>query len=649
MKPKEAEGKGKIARRDFLKAAPVAAGILVGAAKGAGFAPAALAAESGTAGMAGATGAPAMRGRVSSARRLAAPGAPRKIEAFDYQGVTLRPSRWLDQVNYARQYYLGISNDDILQGFRAEAGLPAPGKPLGGWCAKDSQTVFGQWLSGMARMYRATGDTELRDKANYLLAEWTKTIKPDGDCGMHHYSWDKTVCGLVDMNLYADNAQALPVLEKITDWASKNFEHTNMIVAPNDNKMYYGRPQEWYTLSENLFRAYQLTGDTKYRDFGNVWLYHEYWNKFADTAAPANVQGVHAYSHVNTLSSAAMTYAVTEDPKYLRISRNAYDFLQNTQCYATGGYGPNERFMAADGSLGKSLDTRSDTFETLCGSWAGFKFSRYLSEFTGEARYGDWIERLLYNGSGAALAIRGAGRNFYYSDYRAGGGMKVDRWDNFTCCSGTYVQDMADYHNLIYYKDASSLYVSLYVPSEVIWNGPRGEVRVTQDTGYPETETSTMRLSMPASAAFALKLRVPGWSEGMSVKINGTDAGVACKPGEWAAISRTWNSGDKVEVNIPLRPRMQAVDREHPKRVAIVRGPVVLAMDFDYHDPNFMLPDDDRDLDKWLVADSSPAVFSIHRPDGKPVRLKFRPFYAVEEDFPYLMYVDLGAWPYALW
>ena len=60
-----------------------------------------------------------------------------------------------------------------------------------------------------------------------------------------------------------------------------------------------------------------------------------------------------------------------------------------------------------DGSLGKALETRSDTFETLCGSWAGFKLARYLMLFTGEARYGDWIERLFYNGAGAALPRSG--------------------------------------------------------------------------------------------------------------------------------------------------------------------------------------------------------------------------------------------------
>jgi DUF1680 family protein len=264
-------------------------------------------------------------------------------------------------------------------------------------------------------------------------------------------------------------------------------------------------------------------------------------------------------------------------------------------------------------------------------------------EFTGEAHYGDWIERLFYNGSGAALPLRPGGRNFYYSDYRISGGLKVDYWENFTCCSGTYIQDMADYHNLIYYQDASSLYVNLYVPSEVAahWGS------VVQETGYPETETSTFTIG--GSGKFALKLRVPGWSKDMSVAVNGQPSGVACRPGEWVSLERTWHAGDRVEARIPLHLRYEAVDRWHPRRVAVVRGPVVLALDYNYHDPAFQLPKEESALPKWLVADDSPAVFRVNRPDGRLVRLKIRPFYQLAEEFPYLMYFDLDTQPYALW
>ena len=299
---------------------------------------------------------------------LAQPAAPRvaarglaKLETFDYAGVALRPSRWQRQFEAGRAFYATVPDQDILYGFRTTAGMRAPGKPLGGWCGKDSSTVFGQWLSGMARMARATGDRELREKAIGLCTEWAKTISLDGDARMRHYPYDKVVCGLVDLQQYADYPGAPLVLARITGYAMKHFERPQMPLAdPSHNQHYYGLPQEWYTLSENLYRAYLLTGDETYRRFGDEWRYEAYWRKFATSGDPVDAHGVHAYSHVNTFSSAAMAYEVTGDPVYLAVIRNAYDYLQRHQCYATGGFGPNERFMAPGGALGRALDTRSD-------------------------------------------------------------------------------------------------------------------------------------------------------------------------------------------------------------------------------------------------------------------------------------------------
>src|SRR6185312_4271568 len=209
-------------------------------------------------------------------------------------------SPWQQQVGHAREYYFGLTNDDILRGFRAAAGLPAPGTTLGGWCEKDSSPIFGQWLSGMARLSKATGDNALRDKASNLMTEWGKTIKPDGDCRMRHYAWEKISCGLIDMHLYGGNPAAIPMLAKITDFATKNFNHENRPASKDPHGSFSGNPSEWYTLAENSYRAYQATRDQRFKTFAEMWLYNSYWNKFANTAAPADAYGVHAYSHVNT-------------------------------------------------------------------------------------------------------------------------------------------------------------------------------------------------------------------------------------------------------------------------------------------------------------------------------------------------------------
>ncbi|HUJ31290.1 MAG TPA: beta-L-arabinofuranosidase domain-containing protein [Candidatus Acidoferrum sp.] len=572
-----------------------------------------------------------------------------KLRAFNYDGVRLAESRWSGQFQRGRDFYLNVSNDDILQGFRSEAGLPCPGSPLGGWCEKDSATVFGQWLSGMSRIYCATGDSQLRDKAVYLTSEFSKTVGPDGNCRMRHYPYEKLVCGLVDMQEYAEYPEAIDLLERCTDWASKTLDRTRAAANPHPWEMHSGKPLEWYTLSENLYRGYVLTGNPKFKEFGDVWLYHDFWNKFADTSSPANATGVHAYSHVNTFSSAAMAYAVTGDPIYLRIIKNAYDFMQDTQCYATGGYGPVERLMPP-GSLGKALEFQPNDFEAPCGSWAGFKLSRYLTQFTGEARYGDWAERLLYNGIGAALEINGRGTHFYYADYRVAGGVKIFTHNAYTCCSGTYIQDIATFHDLIYYKDDSGLYVSLYLPSSVTWDSKYGSVKVTQDTRYPEDETSMLTLEMAHPAQFPLSFRIPEWSRGVSLKVNGAASPVTCTPGTWAVINRTWTSGDRVEIRIPLPLRLQAVDEQHPRRVAFVRGPVVMVQDGGVHEPVFRLPDNDADTNKYIVRDEEgPAVFRYVPPDGKKVMAKFRPFYSVGPFYYYRMYFDLDALPVYLW
>jgi len=135
------------------------------------------------------------------------------------------------------------------------------------------------------------------------------------------------------------------------------------------------------------------------------------------------------------------------------------------------------------------------------------------------------------------------------------GGVKVYARDVYTCRSGTYCQTVSDFPNQIYYKDASSLYVNLYLPSEVTWSRADSETKIVQETRYPEAEASTFTVNTKEGCAFALKFRVPGWSRDMTLKVNGAAASVKCEPGTWAVIERNWNSGDTVEVTIPLALR----------------------------------------------------------------------------------------------
>ncbi|MGO8700032.1 MAG: beta-L-arabinofuranosidase domain-containing protein [Limisphaerales bacterium] len=569
------------------------------------------------------------------------------LETFDFSGVKLRDSRWQQQYARTRDFYFQIPNDDILHGFRQAAGLPAPRQPLGGWCGEDSYQVFGHWLMAMSRASRANNDTELREKASFLLTEWGKTLDRNPDARGHckfqqvlaadrgsHYFFDKMAGGLVDMHQYADHPEALPLLEKITDWAITLLRRDRLPGSGLPNEKADGFPLEWYTLGENLFRAFEVTRLAKYWDFADVWLYPDFWDRFILTSRPAGAFGQHAYSHCNTLSSAAMAYVVSGEPKYLQIIKNAYDFFQETQCYATGGYGPAERILPMDGALGESLRDRADTFECPCGTWAAFKLSKYLMQITGEARYGDWIEKLLYNGIGAALPMTGRGRTFYYANYLVGGATKTYFDAAFPCCSGTYFQDVTEYHNLIYFRDAASLCVNLFLPSEVTWKTNGAEVKLIQETNYPEEDTVRLKLELSRPAQFPLKFRVPGWSRGVYVKVNGTLQNTPTVAGTWAVLLRLWYSGDQVEIRIPLLFRRQPIDAQHPNRVALLRGPLVLVQDLAAN-ASQNIPNDE-DLGSWLAPSGRPGVFHAN----SPIAAEFTGYYLLGESQPYRMYFD---------
>lgn len=569
--------------------------------------------------------------------------SPVRLESFDYADVRLLPSRFLTHYQATREFYFALPEDDVLHGFRVEAGLPAPGKGLDGWCSKTSGVVFGQWLSGMARMAKATNDSGMRDKSARLMRAWGETFKARPSA-TGHYFFDKMVCGLLDIHLYTENPDALPLLKALTDVALKQLGRTRHLAAAEDPQASAGKCLEWYTLSENLYRAYLATGDSRYKDFGDVWRYDAYWSKFLDSAAPEPLRA-HAYSHVNSFSSAALTYHITQDPRYLRMTRNAYAFLRDSQMFAAGGYGPGERLVGYNGELGRALELHADTAEIGCGTWSGFKLSRYLINYTGEAQYGDWTERLLYNGIGAALPMADGGQTFYYADYRVGSGTKYYLWDHWPCCAGTHIQDVADYHNILYFRDHSGLYVNLFVPSEVTWQQRGQTIKVTQTTNYPESEEVRFSIKTEGPVAAALRFRVPDWASNGSVALNGAALRVDMRASTWATIERTWQDGDVVDLRLPMSLRAEPVDAQHPNRVAILYGPIVLVEDLRFNlglqmPAGHHTPDD---LKARLRAADHPLHFRVVDPPEQVIRSgPFFPYYAAKESMPYRMYHDFS-------
>jgi uncharacterized protein len=581
--------------------------------------------------------------------------APRRLRAFDYRGVRLLESPLQQQMRRTRDMYFNMPSDDMLKGYRRMANLPDPGNNMTGWSARSTSSTFGQWLSGYARLGCALDDRALQDKCIYLINEWEKTISPDGNPRIPKpYGWEKLSCALVDAAQYADFPHALEILDRITMWASRNFDRSRVPATREDRA---GRgpanTNEWYTLPENSFRAYEMTGNKAFLEFAKLWLYPVFWNKFLNTSVPEGVEWLHAYSHVNSFNSAAMAYSVLQDPQYLTVICNAYDWIRRTQTYASGGYGPGEWTVPANGSLGDALDVRIDHAEIPCGSWAAFKLSRYLMEFTGDARYGDWIETLLYNGIGAALPMEPDGSTYYYANYHTAMASKIFYWSQWPCCSGTYLQDVADYHNLIYYHSDDSLYVNLTVPSEVLWMVNSTRVTLTQRTSYPGNDAALLEIHADQPVAFTLKVRIPSWCTNPAVSTNGERGTFMGLTNQWMTIRRTWHD-DKVTVQFPMKPRAVPVDPQHPNRIAMMYGPLLMVQDARYTfpirgDANTIVPYLTKvsDLPELMLGsvrsfgyDPNAIRADINTANGEEVG-HFIPFYAVPQRNPYRAYIDI--------
>ena len=125
--------------------------------------------------------------------------------------------------------------------------------------------------------------------------------------------------------------------------------------------------------------------------------------------------------------------------------------------------------MPPDGSLGSSLELYAGHAEIPCGTWAGFKLSRYLIGFTGEARFGDWIETMVYNAIGAALPTEPDGRTYYYGDYRISERPEAALLARVAVLLGHVLATDGRLPQRDLLQGPGALYVNLFVPSEVTW------------------------------------------------------------------------------------------------------------------------------------------------------------------------------------
>ena len=592
-----------------------------------------------------------------------------KLKNFNYQNVELKDSHWKQQRSELIEMYLDLEDDDLLHYFRELAGIPDKSFGLTGWYGNNACT-FGQKLGALARLYLVTKDGRIKAKALRLADGWGECAKASQaviDVN-DTYVYDKLMGGFNDMYEYLGYEPARDYMRWITESGMRRFDRS---VSKDGLQIMAANMIEWYTLPEQLYRAYLLTGEEQYRTFAKEWDYPYFWDKLL--ARDFHIGPRHAYSHVNCLSSAAMAYQVTGEERYLEAIKIAYEEILAHYTFATGGYGPAEcLFPEEEGFLGDSLkagwdqdkrhmqyrdfgdeirhrDDKWGSCEVSCCAWAVFKICNYLLTITGDAKYGDWAEKMLYNGCGGQLPITPEGKVMYYADYFVNGGFKsvedgrmhdTGALFEWQCCTGTFPEDVAEYSNMLYYRDEKGLYVSQYLASQVEFTVGDRTCTLENTSFYPKEKTLRFVVSGAEATAFVLQFRVPSWATGKNtVTVNGVPVEAAANPNEWLSLECSWNDGDVIEISYEFVLRFESVDEYAPEVAALCYGPLVMVGDkMAIYEGDMGHPED------WLEPVQKDGYsFGFRTKPGhvKPyghVTREFVPYYEVPEMKWYYMY-----------
>ena len=555
----------------------------------------------------------------SAATTMPAP-APIAVMPFDLDQVRLLDGPFQCAQNLDKAYLLSLDADRLLHTFRLNVGLTSDAKPYGGWEMPDCELrghFVGHYLSACALMYRSTGDAEMKKRTDYIVAAMAKCQDADAKAGFHAgylsafpeslfdrvdaqqkvwapwYTMHKIMAGLLDVYDQTGNEQALTVLTQLADWVKFRVDR----LTPE--QMQGSLKNEQGGMTEVLANLAAVTHNPEYLRIAIAFNHRAVIDPLARGEDKLN--GLHANTQIPKIIGAAREYELTGNPDFHNIAEFFWTSVATQRSYAFGGHSDNEHFFPIT-DFEKHLSFA--TAET-CNTYNMLKLTRHLFEWNPSTKYMDFYERALYN---QILASQDdAGMMIYFLSTKPGHFKTYMTPENsFWCCSGTGVENHAKYGDTIYFHDDKTLYVNLYIPSELTWK-EKG-VRVRQDTNFPAEQRTTLTLHCEKPTTFGVKLRNSKWmTSHPEITVNGANTSVIDGDGAYMLLEREWKDGDVVTVTLPMGLHVEPLPNS-TKLYAIMDGPIVLAGDLGADGLETAYAKDQGDLRK--IADPPVPAFT---------------------------------------
>jgi len=514
-----------------------------------------------------------------------------------------------------------VDNSACLSNFRVGAGLEEGEHRGTNWSDGDCY----KWIETMAHVYATTKDEELDREMDHWIDLIAKTQAEDGyistqtQLNPEKERWgQRTYHELYNMGHLMTAAS---VHQAATGKAS--FVAVACRLADYLHDLFQPRPSELAHFGWNpsnimgLVDLYRATGEQRYLELAGIfvdmrgskpWQSNRWGRVWADDPHPGDqnqdrvplrkeAQAVgHAVTATYLWCGAADVVAETGEAELLEALDHIWHDVVETKMYITGAVGPyhhgvSPRHDMVHEAFGRVYELPNATaYNETCANIGNAMWNKRLLELTGEAKFADVMELVLYNSALSPMDVDGT--RFCYTNPLARSGWtpelsqdSVQRWSEFHCycCPPQVARTLAKTHEWAYSLLDDSVWVNLYGSSVLDTEIPGlGAIKLTQQTDYPWDGTITITVEAAPDAELALQLRIPGWADSATITINGEAAESAPAPGTYAALKRRWSAGDVVTLELPLRPRLMMahpeVEEAH-NQVAVMRGPIVYCLE----------------------------------------------------------------------
>lgn len=579
------------------------------------------------------------------------------------------------------QTLLKYDVDRLLAPYRKEAGLPEKAKSYPNWEGLDGH-VGGHYLSAMAINYAATGNVECKKRMEYMISElkvcqdanavkypewgfgyvggipnseglWPK-IKT-GEVGViwkywaPYYNIHKMFAGLRDAWLYTGNTDSEQIFLNYCDWAIA------ITSGLNDAQMEEMLGNEHGGMDEVLADAYQITGNEKYLTAAKRYSHKVFLEPLSQGID--NLDNKHANTQIPKFIGFERIAELDYDSKYDKAGSFFWETVITNRSLAFGGNSRREHFPAKESCI--DFINVNDGPES-CNSYNMLKLTEDLFRVHPSAKYADYYECTVLNHILSTQHPEHGGYVYFTParprHYRVYSAPNEAMW----CCVGTGMENHGKYNQFIYTHSNDSLYLNLFIASELNWK-EKG-VKIKQETGFPEEEQTKLTVT-EGTANFKLMVRYPAWvSKGaLKIAVNGTDVAYSALPSSYICLDRKWQKGDVVEIKLPMHNSVEHLPNV-PEYIAIMHGPVLLGAKTGTEDLKGLVADDGRwgqlASGEYLPVDKAPILieddiqsfgnklvpvtgkplnFRLNVKMVNPAELTLEPFYKIH-DARYMMY-----------